>query len=256
MKNEPELHEPQPLFQGLGRPLYPMRLLGTAVCIIISWTYVYNFGGARLWYLFLLALALIYPHVFRKLSAGTESRQKIELGASLVDAFILGSTVYVVGFSAIPALSLLTIALSNGMALGSLPFMSLTAVSLMIGMFSPAFFYGVNYLPQEHLLMDMFSAFFLLFYFILFAWVAYKRSILLKESRQELVQQKLALEIEKKNRTVCSGRSCRSPLPKRLKPQGISISRVNVRNSHSWLPMSISFINVSIHPVRWIPLRS
>ncbi len=115
-----------------------------------------------------------------------------------MDAFILGSTVHVVGFSAIPALSLLTVALSNGMALGSLSFMSLTALSLMVGMFIPVLFYGGNYNPQEHLLMDMFSAFFLLIYFILFAWVAYKRAILLKESRQELVQQKLVLEIEKK----------------------------------------------------------
>jgi class 3 adenylate cyclase len=193
-----EAQNPLPPSQGLGRPLYPMRLLGTTACIIISWTYVSNFGEVRLWYLFLLALALTYPHIFRKLSARTESRQKIELGASLVDAFILGSTVHVVGFSAIPALSLLTVALSNGMALGSLPFMCITALSLMVGMFTPAFFYGGNYHPQEHLLMDMFSAFFLLFYFILFAWVAYKRAILLKESRQELVQQTLALEIEKK----------------------------------------------------------
>jgi len=183
--------------QGLGRPLYPMRLLGTAACIIIAAVYVYDFGEMRAWYILLLGLALIYPHLSQTLSRKMESRQKIELGACLMDSFILGSTVYVVGFSPIPALSLLTVGLANGMALGSFPFMSLTAVFLIIGMFTPAVLYGINYNPQNHLLMDMFSALFMLFYFILFAWVAYKRSVLLKESRQELIQQKTALEIEK-----------------------------------------------------------
>ncbi|MFC1811918.1 adenylate/guanylate cyclase domain-containing protein [Thermodesulfobacteriota bacterium] len=198
MASLPNESTPETTTQGLGRPLYPMRLLGTASCIIIAWIYVSNFGQMRAWYLFLLVLTLSYPHIFRKMTVRSESRRKFELGASLMDAFVLGSTVYIVGFSPIPALSLLTVALSNGMALGSLPFMGLTAASVMVGMFTPMAFYGVNYNPRGHLLMDMFSAIFLLLYFILFAWVAYKRAILLKESRQELVQQKLALEIEKK----------------------------------------------------------
>lgn len=183
---------------GLGRPLYPMRLLGSAACIIIAWIYVSNFGTLRAWYVFLLVVVLSYPHIFRNLTKKRESRRKFELGASLIDAFMLGSTVYIVGFSPIPTLSLLTVALSNGMALGSIPFMGLTALSVMAGMFTPIAFYGGNYNPRDHVVMDMVSALFLLLYFIMFAWVANKRSILLKESRQELIQQKLALEIEKK----------------------------------------------------------
>ena len=175
-----------------------MRLFGTSACIVIAGIYVFNFGQMRIWYAFLMLLMLSYPHISRKITKGIESRQRFELGASLVDAFVLGSTVYVVGFSPIPALSLLTVALSNGMALGSFSFMGLTTVSVMIGIFIPMAFYGGNYNPHGHLVMDMFSAFFLLLYFILFAWVANKRSILLKESRKELIQKKLALEIEKK----------------------------------------------------------
>ncbi len=184
--------------QGFGRSLYPMRLLGTTACVIIAGIYVLNFGEVRPWYIFLMVLVLAHPHISRSLTKRVESRRKFELGASLVDAFALGSTVYVVGFSPIPALSLLTVALSNGMALGSVSFMSLTTLSVTAGMCIPIALYGTNYNPQNHLLMDLFSALFLLLYFILFAWVAYKRSVLLKESRQELMQQKIALEIEKK----------------------------------------------------------
>jgi len=175
-----------------------MRLFGTAACMVIAWIYVSRFGEVRSWYVFLLVLVLAYPHVFRNLTKRMASRRKFELGASLVDAFVLGSTVYVVGFSPIPALSLLTVAFANGMALGSMPFMSLTALSVLVGMLIPMAFYGANTNPRDHAMMDLFSAIFLLLYFILFAWVAYKRSVLLKESRQELMQQKLALEIEKK----------------------------------------------------------
>lgn len=94
--------------------------------------------------------------------------------------------------------SILTVAFSNGMALGGISFMCLSAVAAMAGMAIPTVFYGFHYAPRAHLLMDTVSGLFLLFYFILFAWVAYKRSILLKESREELRQKTLALEIEKK----------------------------------------------------------
>lgn len=198
MPSLPPSSAPRTIPGSLGRSLYPMRILGTTACILVAWVYVSSFGVVRAWYLFLLVVALAYPHLFRKLTRRLESREKYELGACLIDAFVLGSTVYVVGFSPIPALSLLTVALSNGMALGGVSFMCLSAVAAMIGMFAPMAFYGVHYAPRFHVLMDTLSGLFLLFYFILFAWVAYKRSILLKESREELRQQKLALEIEKK----------------------------------------------------------
>jgi len=56
--------------QGFGRSLYPMRLLGTTACIVIAWIYVWSFGEVRPWYIFLLVLALSYPHISRKLTKG------------------------------------------------------------------------------------------------------------------------------------------------------------------------------------------
>ncbi|MFC1895545.1 adenylate/guanylate cyclase domain-containing protein [Thermodesulfobacteriota bacterium] len=187
-----------PLRGGLYRSLYPMRILGTSACIVVAWLYVANFSEVRLWYVILLVLALVYPHVAVRLTARRKTREKVELGASLMDAFVLGSVVYVVGFSPIPALVFLTVALANGMALGGFLFMGLSALSVLTGIGLPMLIYGENYNPQDQLLLNLFPAVFMLVYFGTFAWVAYKRSIKLKESRSELVQQKLSVEIEKK----------------------------------------------------------
>lgn len=182
---------------GLYRPLYPMRIFGTLACVVIAWLYVANFGEVRLWYLFLLVLVLAYPHIAMRLTGLVKSRERVELGTSLMDAFVLGSVVYVVGFSPIPTLSFLTVALANGMALGSISFMGLSALSVLTGIGLPMMIYGTHYNPQDQVLMNLFSAVFLLLYFNGFAWVAYKRSIKLKASRSELIQQKLTVEIEK-----------------------------------------------------------
>lgn len=183
---------------GLYRPIYTMRIFGTLACIVIAILYIVDFGGFRLWYIFLLVLALAYPHVAMRLSSKRKSHEKIELGTSLIDAFVLGSVVYVVGFSSIPALSFLTVALANGMALGSFTFFALSLLSVMVGIGLPMWIYGTNFNPQDQVLMNSFSAIFLLLYFNIFAWVAHKRSIKLKSSRSELIQQKLTVEIEKK----------------------------------------------------------
>ncbi|MFC1859272.1 adenylate/guanylate cyclase domain-containing protein [Thermodesulfobacteriota bacterium] len=183
---------------GLYRPIYNMRIFGSLACIVIACLYIADFGEVRLWYIFLLVLALAYPHVAMRLTGRRKSHEKVELGTSLMDAFVLGSVVYVVGFSPIPALSFLTVALANGMALGSFPFSGLSVLSVLAGIGLPMLIYGSNYNPQDQVLMNLLSAVFLLLYFNIFAWVAYKRSIKLKASRSELIQQKLTVEIEKK----------------------------------------------------------
>lgn len=181
-----------------GKPLYPMRILGTCACIAIGLIYIWNYGTFHYWYIFLLLLTIVYPHVSRYAAGRLERRKKLELGTSLIDAFILGSTMYIVGFSHIPTLSLMTIALANGMALGSISFMSLSAVSVAIGIGLPTMFYGYNYMPRDLLMINLLSAAALLLYFNLFALVAYKRSIFLQQSRHALREQMEIVEIEKR----------------------------------------------------------
>lgn len=186
------------LSPGIGDRLYPMRIVGTTACVAIGWLYVAAFGTPRPWYGFLLLLVAVYPHLSRYLSRQVENRRRFELATVLADAFLLGSTVYVAGFSPIPTLSLVTVTLANGMALGNFPFMALSALSALVGIALPTLFYGSNYQPRHHVLMDLTSELFLLLYFTLFAWVAYRRSVLLQGSRREIRQQKLAVEIQKK----------------------------------------------------------
>ena len=188
----------QPAGGFFARPLYPMRIFASSACIALGSIYVWNYKTFHFWYLVLLLLTLVYPHVSRYIAGQLERRKKFELGTSLFDAFILGSTIYVVGFSHIPTLSLMTVALANGMALGSISFMSLSAVAVAFGMVLSMMFYGVNYMPRDLLMLNVLSAAVLLLYFNMFALVAYKRSVLLQQSRRALREQKNIIEIEKR----------------------------------------------------------
>lgn len=183
--------------RNIAKFLYPMRIIGVAACIVIAAFYVNRFGPYRLYYVFLLLFAVSYPHISRVLYRRTRSR-KVELGTLVVDAFILGSTVYVTGFSLLPALTLTTVALANGLALNGLPLMRLSALSAALGMTGPMAFYGLNFHPRDLVEINLTCAVFLFVYFNVFAYTAYTRTILLQASRRELKQQKITVEIEKK----------------------------------------------------------
>lgn len=114
----------------------------------------------------------------------------------------MGSTVYIVSFSRIQTLSLMTIAFANGMAPGGFTFMCISVLSFAAGIVLPMIVYGFNYVPSSFLAMNLLSAATLLVYFIMFALVAYRRSVLLQESRRFQRQQRNVVEIEKQNRKI------------------------------------------------------
>ena len=178
--------------------LYPMRLLGVGTCLLIGGLYLLEFGNVHGWHLFLLAVALVYPHLSRYLSQRIQARKRLEYMSVLVDAFILGSTVYVVAFSDVVMLSLLTVALANGMALGGARLMAACVVSAGLAIALPALNYGVPEPAGELVAMNVIASMFLLLYFIMFASVANRRARLLRESRRQVRQQKADIEIEKR----------------------------------------------------------
>lgn len=175
-----------------------MRIIGSSSCIALGAVNVLNTGVWQLWYLAVLALAVIYPHAIRIISIQVDRRTKLEMRASLIDAFVIGTTIYVMGFSAIPTLALMTIGLANGMALGGIYFLFVTIGSIATSLLIPTLLYGFNYDPKNILLLNIISATMLLVYFMMFALVAYKRAVLLQKSRSDLRQQKAIVEIEKK----------------------------------------------------------
>jgi class 3 adenylate cyclase len=181
----------------IGRFLYPMRIIAMGACIVMAALYVSHFGSYHWYYLFPLMLALTYPHVSHVIYARLRSRN-VELATLFVDAFVLGSTVYITGFSLFPVLTLTTLALANGIALNGLPHMVLCALFLAAGMMVPMPLYGLNFRPRDFVEINLTCAVFLFVYFNIFAYTAYRRTILLQASRRELKQQKGTIEIEKK----------------------------------------------------------
>src|SRR5690606_23241174 len=115
------------------------------------------------WHVFLLVLALVYPHVSRYLALRVEARKRLEYATVLIDAFILGSTVYVVAFADVVMLALLTVALANGMALGGARLMAACVLAAGAGIALPAWSYGMPIAAQGPLSMHVLASVFLLF---------------------------------------------------------------------------------------------
>jgi len=173
-----------------------MRVFGA---IAISLTVFLGAGitGLTLAHVIFLVFALTYPHVVHFLAIRLEASRRVQMGSVIVDAMVIGAAIYFVGLSPVPTLSFLTIALANGMALGSFPFMSATAIGVTLA-------FGMSRLwigpvpPALHLVeMNLAAAALLLVYFNYFAWVAYRRSVALQSSRMALRQEKVAAEIQK-----------------------------------------------------------
>jgi class 3 adenylate cyclase len=154
-------------------------------------------AGLTIAHVSFFAFVLIYPHVVHFLAMRLEGSRRLQLGGVLIDALVIGTAIHYVGFSPIPTLSLLTIALANGMALGSFSFMTAAAVSVAIAVGLSRLLMGPVPVTSDSVLMNIAAAMFLLLYFNFFAWVAYRRAAALQASRAALRQQKVAAEIEK-----------------------------------------------------------
>ena len=143
------------------------------------------------------AFAIVYPHIVHFLVVRLEASRRVQVGSTLVDALVIGTAIYLVGFSPIPTLSLLTIALANAMALGSFGFMTVAAGGVLLALGLSRLFIGPIPEARDAIEMNLAAALFLLLYFNFFAWVAYRRSVALQSSRMALRQQKVAAEMEK-----------------------------------------------------------
>ena len=181
---------------GIGGKLYPMRVFGV---VSISLTVILGtrITGLTLTHLIFLGFALTYPHVVHFLAIRLEASRRVQMGSVMVDAMVIGGAIYFVGLSPVPTLSFLTIALANGMALGSFPFMSATAIGVVLAFGLSRLLIGPIPVVLHLVEMNLAAAALLLVYFNYFAWVAYRRSVALQSSRMALRQEKVAAEIQK-----------------------------------------------------------
>lgn len=181
---------------GIGGKIYPMRIFGGLSIALI----VYLGGradGFHLSHLLFFTFVFIYPHVVQLLAVRLEVARRVQMAGTLIDAFAIGAAIFLVGFSPIPTLSLLTIALANGMALGSFGFMTATAATIALALGVCRALIGPPVAARDIVEMDLAAAVVLLLYFIYFAWVAYRRTVAMQGSRVALRQQKVAAEIAK-----------------------------------------------------------
>lgn len=178
---------------------YPLRIVGACFVVFIVGVYSLLFGGFTPYRLLLICLFLVYPHFIRYFAwQYPQDRLKIERRAFLLDSFLLGLIVHVIGFSAVPSFALITVALVNALAVSGFRDMFFSAVSLVFGIAISMLFGGTNFSPNNMIVLDMTASVFLFVYFTFFGFSVYHSNALLAQSRAELREQKATLEIEKR----------------------------------------------------------
>jgi len=184
--------------RGLG-VVYPMRVLGATLPIVTIVLYIREFSSFSPFHFLFIGLCLIHPHFFFLLSRKyDEARGKIDVSALLVDAFYLGLTIYVLGFSALPTFVMATVALANGLGMRGFRGMLLSGLALIVGVVLPVPFAGLHFDPRDSFAVTLACLVFLFIYFHLFALAAHNRASRLKWTRRELSEQKATVEIEKR----------------------------------------------------------
>ncbi len=181
---------------GIGGKIYPMRVFGAIAIALIVFLGT-GVAGITLPHLLFFAFSLIYPHIVHFLVVSLEGARRVQVASVWVDAVVIGAAIHLLGMAPVPTLSLLTIALANGMALGSVAFMTATAGGVLLALGLSRLFIGPPPEAFESVVMNLAAALLLLLYFNYFAWVAYRRSVALQASRIALRQEKVAAEIQK-----------------------------------------------------------
>jgi class 3 adenylate cyclase len=183
---------------GHIRYFYLIRILTTLGGLGVALPYLLQYEDVRGYHVFVYLLGLAYPHVSYFLQAKLELGRRIEHATLVVDAFLGGSIVYFVGYSMLPSVAVLMVTLINPVAFTGFRTIRFGAFGVALGLGVPTVLYGAHFDPQNILYMNISASVFLLSYFTLFAHAVYLRTKALQQSRRELRQQRITIEIEKK----------------------------------------------------------
>jgi class 3 adenylate cyclase len=226
-----------------GRLLYPMRVIAMLGCALIVFLHVWGSEPVRAHHLAFLALVLSYPHLSQVLYRRLDSSRAVELGTTVVDAFVGGLTAYLAGFAMLPTVALLTIPLANGLGLSGPRLMALSALGVLAGVGAPSLLLGPHSDPRHIPAVDVAAAVFLFGYFNAFAYAVWRRTFALQSSRKELRLQKIAVEIEKSK----SDRLLLSILPAPVADEMEKAGRVAARRHASVSLLVVDFDSFSRH---------
>ncbi|HYE90058.1 MAG TPA: MASE2 domain-containing protein [Terriglobales bacterium] len=180
------------------RYFYFIRTVTVLGALGVAVAHVAGSGRFDAYHAAIFALALVYPHLCYFLEAKLELGRRIEHATLIVDAFVGGSFVYLLGFAPLPSVALVLITLINPVAFTGFAMIGWTTLSLVLAIAVPWWVRGPNVAGESSALIDLAAVVYLFAYYLLFAHAVYLRTIALQKSRRELRQQGITLEIEKK----------------------------------------------------------
>lgn len=186
---------------GPGRHVahfYAIRVATTLAALAVGLYYVLQFGRLGPFEILVFGLGLLYPHVAYFLQSRLELGRRVEHATLMVDAFVGGCVVYLLGFSLLPSMAVVLITLVNPVAFTGWSLIGWTTLAAAAGIGLPTALIGPNFAPRDVATVNVAVGLLLFVYYGLFAHAVFLRTVALQASRRELRRQRIDIEIGKK----------------------------------------------------------
>lgn len=177
---------------------YAIRTVTVLGALALGAMHAYLFERPGPFHYAVLAIGLAYPHLAHYLVRRLDAGRRVEHVTVLIDNFVAGSVIYLVGFTLWPSFAIAVINLMTPMAFGGFSLMLGSAAVLAVAALLPMLVLGNHYAPQDSALLNGFACAYLFAYLCFFAHAVYLRTMALQASRRDLRQQKMAVEVAKK----------------------------------------------------------
>lgn len=173
----------------LSRDKYLPRVLGDLAAFLILSFLVIERGWSYWYFPFLVLSFLIYPHIVLLASKIVPGTKKIEIGAMMIEAFIMGLWMPFANFFLWGTFALhLATVIQNGLV-GGYRQIVISHIPLLSGVFCGGLITGFVFVPDGPFYIELFTVLFLLIYLIDLGGAFYKKNIRIKEISSNLDQQ-------------------------------------------------------------------
>lgn len=177
----------------LSRDKYLPRVMGDLAAFVILFLLVIERGWSHWYFPFLVLSFLVYPHLVLLASKMVPGTKKIEIGAMLIEAFIMGLWIPFANFFLWGTFALhLATVVQNGLV-GGYRQIVVSHIPFLGGVLCGGLMTGFVFVPDGPFYIELFTVLFLLVYLIDLGGTFYKKNIRIKEISSSLNRQNFKL---------------------------------------------------------------
>jgi signal transduction histidine kinase len=171
--------------RGIGKISYPFRVLAYLFGNSILCFHLFEAEGFNFLSVTFITFTFLWPHLAYLFYLKKDCDSKLESYFMIWDAFYLGIFINILDYAFFPSFAFVSMTIASHIALNGFSRLFLLGITSLSGIFISALSIGINFQPESSHIENIISAVYLLIYCNTFAYAAFRRSVLLKESRTQ-----------------------------------------------------------------------